>query len=209
MFVFTKDANLNWCNDASCNNSAQPQHKCTRFPAISQTSPFGLQINADAHEVGRDHAKARRSSDGSTSIGSAGPLSLSAQHTALSVHYRRPPSPPPAGGAAVCALAGTATIVCCMACIAMFAPVWLTLLSCCCAVTSTPQLLARRMLSATPTPAGSICGDGVNGTCAESSQCCSTYGYCGTGCAYCCSFYFSGTKSASPSPWQSLRCCQL
>ena len=64
-------------------------------------------------------------------------------------------------------------------------------------------------VTGTPTPAGPMCGNGVTGTCADPTQCCSAYGYCGTGCAYCCTSYFAGPKSALLTPLRSPQFCQL
>ena len=48
-----------------------------------------------------------------------------------------------------------------------------------------------------PPPLGPVCGNGVNGTCTDPTQCCSVYGYCSSDCAHCCTYYLSGPYSAS------------
>ena len=50
----------------------------------------------------------------------------------------------------------------------------------------------------TPTPSAPLCGHGTKGVCEDSSQCCSIYGYCYTGCDFCCTYYYSGLQGAQP-----------
>lgn len=63
-----------------------------------------------------------------------------------------------------------------------------------------------------PTPAGPVCGNGVNGTCADPTQCCSVYGYCASDCDHCCTYYLSGpqgvhTLFSVPCDSSCGRCC--
>jgi len=51
-----------------------------------------------------------------------------------------------------------------------------------------------------PTPASPVCGHGNKGVCEDPSQCCSIYGYCYTGCDFCCTYYYSGPQGAVVSP---------
>ena len=63
--------------------------------------------------------------------------------------------------------------------------------------------LLRQFLATPPSPPtapapplGPVCGNGVNGTCQDATQCCSVYGYCDTGCDFCCTYYYSGPRGA-------------